>query len=81
MDSKNESAADKLRRIRHESSLVEVELEVFRGHIAAVKIPRGVRVRIFDYDVLELGGDDQILRKPRHSDKPEACMVNDMEAT
>jgi hypothetical protein len=70
---------DKLREIRFNCPDVLIELEMFRGLITPVNIPKGVVVRLYDYDVLELGGDDQLLRKGKHNTKASACMVKDMK--
>lgn len=71
-------AKDKLRDIRFNSTIM-IELELFRGQITPVNVPKGVVVRIYDYDVLDMGGDDQIARKGRHAKIPTTCMVKDWE--
>ena len=60
-------------------SKITVELEMFRGQIVPVSVPKGVVVRLYDYDVLDMGGDDQVIRKGRHTKIPTTCMIKDWE--
>lgn len=69
--------ADKPAKVRDKpkagAPLVIVELEMFRGQLVPVHIPKGVALKVFDFDVLGLEDSGQILRRGKHSDSPAWC--------